>query len=146
MSYFSDGEFVLTTFFTIFSVSHDQRIRTEYFNSTLSGSEAFDFITNFYTTKATASTGELSSGQILCLQLPPVDVHEIVTDKLLALVAGLPQLVTISLAHSIKYLSTFRIADALIGVKFFTRFTERSHMLLNGNTMTNLFVCISIIP
>ncbi|KAG1782777.1 muts domain V-domain-containing protein [Suillus placidus] len=102
------------------NASHDQGIRTEYFNSALSGSEAFDFITNFYTTKATVSTEELSP------------------DKLLVLVAGLPQLVALSLAHSIKYLSTFSIADALLGVKFFTKFTERSHMLLNGNTMTNL--------
>jgi DNA mismatch repair protein MSH3 len=102
------------------NASHDQRIRTEIFNSTLNRSEAFDFITNFYTTKASVSTEEFSP------------------DKLLALVAGLPQLVVISLAHSIKYLSTFSIADSLLGVKFFTKFTERSHMLLNGNTMTNL--------
>ncbi|KAG2157395.1 muts domain V-domain-containing protein [Suillus clintonianus] len=105
---------------TASSASHDQRIRTEHFNSAMSGSEAFDFITNFYTTKSTASTEELSS------------------DKILAIVAGLPQLVAISLAQSIKYLSSFSIADAFLGVKFFTRFTERCHMLLNGNTMTNL--------
>jgi DNA mismatch repair protein MSH3 len=80
------------------------------------------------------------------LQLRLVDAHEVVADKLLALVAGLPQLVVISLAHSIKYLSTFSIADSLLGVKFFTKFTERSHMLLNGNTMTNLFVCTGVIP
>lgn len=80
------------------------------------------------------------------LQLCPVDVHEVIADKLLALVAGLPQLVAISLAHSIKYLSTFSIADSLLSVKFFTKFTERSHMLLNGNTMTNLSVFISILP
>jgi len=66
----------------------------------------------------------------------------VVTDKILAIVAGLPQLVVISLAHAIKYLSTFSIADVALAVKFFTRFTERNHMLLNGNTMTNLFVCM----
>ncbi|KAG1756484.1 muts domain V-domain-containing protein [Suillus paluster] len=104
------------------NVSHDQRIRTEHFDSALSGSEAFDFITNFYTTKVTASAEELSP------------------DKILAIVAGLPQLVAISLAHSIKYLSSFNIADAFLGVKFFTRFTERSHMLLNGNTIANLIL------
>ncbi|OAX39197.1 hypothetical protein K503DRAFT_690106 [Rhizopogon vinicolor AM-OR11-026] len=102
------------------NASHDQRIRTEHFNFTLSSSEAFDFISDFYTTKATSSAEELSP------------------DKILAIVAGLPQLVVISLAHAIKYLSTFSIADAVLAVKFFTRFTERSHMLLNGNTMTNL--------
>lgn len=64
----------------------------------------------------------------------------VVIDKILATVAGLPKLVIISMAHAIKHLSTFSIADAVLTVKFFTRFTERSHMLLNGNTMTNLFV------
>jgi hypothetical protein len=49
---------------TISSASHDQRIRTEIFNSTLNRSEAFDFITNFYTTKASVSTEEFSPGQI----------------------------------------------------------------------------------
>jgi DNA mismatch repair protein MSH3 len=70
----------------------------------------------------------------------------VVTDKILAIVAGLPQLVVISLAHAIKYLSTFSIADAALAVKFFTRFSERNHMLLNGNTMTNLFVCMISVP
>jgi DNA mismatch repair protein MSH3 len=70
----------------------------------------------------------------------------VVTDKILAIVAGLPQLVVISLAHAIKYLSTFSIADAALAVKFFARFSERNHMLLNGNTMTNLFVCMISVP
>ena len=61
-------------------------------------------------------------------------------DKILAVVAALPRLVVISMAHAIKYLSTFSIADAVLAVKFFTRFTERNHMLLNGNTVANLFV------
>ncbi len=53
--------------------------------------------------------------------------------------AGFPNQVVIALAHVVKYLSTFDVADALLETKFFMKFTERTHMLLNGNTLTNLY-------
>ena len=58
-------------------------------------------------------------------------------------VAGLPNLVTIALAHCIDYLSSFNIADSLTATKFFTQFTTKEHMLLNGNTVTNLYAISS---
>ena len=56
----------------------------------------------------------------------------------MATVADFPKLVILALAHIVKYLSDFGIEDSLKETQFFTKFTERTHMLLNGNTLTNL--------
>lgn len=61
-------------------------------------------------------------------------------EKLVAAVAAFPNLVLLALAHSVKYLSNFNVEDALRETKFFAKFAERTHMLLNGNTLTNLSV------
>lgn len=58
--------------------------------------------------------------------------------KLMAEVADFPKRVVIALAHAIKHLSAFRIADAFLETKFFSKFTTRAHMLLAANTLTNL--------
>jgi len=46
--------------------------------------------------------------------------------------------VVIALAHAVKYLSAFGIADAFLETKFFTMFASKAHMLLAANTLTNL--------
>lgn len=56
----------------------------------------------------------------------------------MAAVADFPKLVVLALAHVVKYLSDFDVEDALRETQFFAKFTERTHMLLNGNTLTNL--------
>ena len=56
----------------------------------------------------------------------------------MANIANFPKQVVVALAHAVKYLSAFDVADALVATQFFTKFTERTHMLLNGNTLTNL--------
>ena len=61
----------------------------------------------------------------------------------MAAVADFPKRVIVVLAHTIKYLSAFGIADAFLETKFFNKFTTRAHMLLNGNTLTNLSVSVS---
>jgi DNA mismatch repair protein MSH3 len=53
--------------------------------------------------------------------------------------ADFPKQVIVALAQCIEYLSAFRIADALLATNFFAKFTTRAHMLLNGNTLTNLY-------
>jgi DNA mismatch repair protein MSH3 len=58
----------------------------------------------------------------------------------MAAVADFPKRVVVVLAHAIKHLSAFSIADAFLETKFFSKFTTRAHMLLNGNTLTNLSV------
>lgn len=62
----------------------------------------------------------------------------------MAAVTNFPKQVVIALAHCMQYLETFDIADSLLATKFFGAFTTRSHMLLNGNTLTNLFVLMSL--
>ncbi|KAF9218263.1 hypothetical protein BS17DRAFT_798646 [Gyrodon lividus] len=58
----------------------------------------------------------------------------------LGVIASFPQQVVIALVHAIKYLSAFSIADALLSARFFTKFTNRTHMLLNANTLMNMEV------
>lgn len=57
----------------------------------------------------------------------------------MAAITDFPKLVVIALAQSLKYLTTFNVADALRETRFFAKFTERTHMLLNANTLTNLY-------
>jgi DNA mismatch repair protein MSH3 len=56
----------------------------------------------------------------------------------MAEVTDFPKQVVMALAQSIDYLAAFRVADALLVTNFFAKFTTRAHMLLNGNTLTNL--------
>ncbi len=65
------------------------------------------------------------------------------TGKLIAEVTDFPKQVVVALAQCIEYLSAFRVADALLATNFFAKFTTRAHMLLNGNTLTNLCVMYS---
>lgn len=60
--------------------------------------------------------------------------------KLMAEVTDFPKRVVVALAHAIKYLSAFGVADALLETKFFSKFTTRAHMLLAANTLVNLEV------
>lgn len=56
----------------------------------------------------------------------------------MAAIADFPKLVVQALAYAVKYLSDFHVEDSLRETKFFAEFTERTHMLLNSNTLTNL--------
>ena len=56
----------------------------------------------------------------------------------MAEITDFPKGVLVTLAHAIKYLSTFGIADAFLETRFFSKFASRAHMLLAANTLTNL--------
>lgn len=58
----------------------------------------------------------------------------------MAAIADFPKRVVIVLAAAIKHLSAYGIADAFLETKFFSKFTTRTHMLLNANTLKNLYV------
>ncbi|KAI0948577.1 hypothetical protein AcV7_009281 [Taiwanofungus camphoratus] len=100
----------------------DHKIRLERFNANISYTEAFSFLTNFFTDKSNSAVASENAN----------------SEKLVAAVAAFPNLVLLALAHSVKYLSNFNVEDALRETKFFAKFAERTHMLLNGNTLTNL--------
>lgn len=60
--------------------------------------------------------------------------------KLLATITELPQRVSVSLTHCLHYLTTFGLADVLTQTQFFSKFMEQQFMLLNANTLANLYV------
>ncbi|KAI0086630.1 muts domain V-domain-containing protein [Irpex rosettiformis] len=100
----------------------EHKVRTEHIKKPMSYTDAYDFVVGYYTSKAGHS---LASSALK-------------TGELTAAVTNFPQQVVIALAHVMRYLASFNVADALLETRFFTKFTERTHMLLNGNTLTNL--------
>lgn len=115
--------------------------------------DAFEFVTQFYADSTRRANTKASEGvrsgtygishatcHIQCLQAKAT------TGELTAAVTTFPRRVTVALAHLIKYLRGFDVADALLKTQFFARFAERTHMLLNGNTLTNLWVVSAYSP
>ncbi|KDR81784.1 hypothetical protein GALMADRAFT_152606 [Galerina marginata CBS 339.88] len=98
------------------------QIRTEQFGKVMTYTDAFSKVSEFYTDKQKfgVASDSFKSG------------------KLMAAVTDLPNQVVIALAHAIKHLSAFGIADAFLETQFFTKFSTRVHMLLAANTLTNL--------
>lgn len=106
-------------------------MRIERFDEAQSYSDAFSYISKFYSENGSEGTG----------------VHEprewIKLNFLLALVGLLteyPQQVVVALAHMIEHLSKFKISRLFRNQTRFKQFMERNHMLLNANTLTNLYV------
>ncbi|KAH9857640.1 muts domain V-domain-containing protein [Lenzites betulinus] len=100
----------------------DHRIRIEQFSKQMAYTDAFASLSKFYADKkehANASDG-FKKGDLM------------------AAITEFSKLVVTALAQSLNYLSSFNVADALRETQFFSRFTERTHMLLNANTLTNL--------
>ncbi|KAF8959081.1 DNA mismatch repair protein MSH3 [Flammula alnicola] len=111
---------MLSHFTGISSSGH--HIRTETFKTVMSYTDAFSKVSEFYTDKKKfgAASESFKSG------------------KLMAIITDFPKRVIVALAHAIKYLSAFGIADAFLETNFFTKFTTRAHMLLAANTLINL--------
>ncbi|THH08198.1 hypothetical protein EW145_g2862 [Phellinidium pouzarii] len=106
---------------TLSNESARDRIRLERYKEELNYTEAFQKLKIFYAQKNTKKASEnFKSG------------------KLLAAISDLPRNVSIVLAHSVDYLSSFGLADILTQTQFFAKFTQRQHMLLNANTLSNL--------
>lgn len=102
--------------------------------------DAFSFVSDFYTDKkkSVAASDNFKSGKhIFVTNFQPI-LNKFQSGKLMAEVADFPKRVVIALAHAIKHLSAFSIADAFLETKFFSKFTTRAHMLLAANTLTNL--------
>ncbi|PCH38453.1 hypothetical protein WOLCODRAFT_65402 [Wolfiporia cocos MD-104 SS10] len=112
--------FVQSVRFHTFSCDH--KIRIERVKAELTYTEAFSYLTDFYTDKSRSAVASDSFN----------------SGKLVAAVADFPQLVTVALATAVQYLTAFDLEDALRETCFFARFAERTHMLLNSNTLTNL--------
>jgi DNA mismatch repair protein MSH3 len=61
-----------------------------------------------------------------------------VASNLLQKVLNLPDQVTICLSAMIKHMTEYGLEHVLELTKYFQHFSSRSHMLLNGNTLTSL--------
>lgn len=59
---------------------------------------------------------------------------------LVGLLTKYPKRVIIALAHMVEHLSKFNISRVFRKQTRFKQFMERNHMLLNANTLTNLYV------
>ncbi|KAG9018923.1 Mismatch repair protein msh3 [Tulasnella sp. 427] len=93
-----------------------RNIRVERFPEQMSYTEAFASVKDFYT------SGERSSQR----------------GDVMATLVDFPKQVIVALAHAIQYLVNFKVADAFLEATFFSTFASRTHMLLNGTTLTNL--------
>ncbi|KAJ3779412.1 DNA mismatch repair protein MSH3 [Lentinula raphanica] len=91
-------------------------VRIERFHKAMTYSEAFSFLTTFYTEKQVSDT----------------------KGKLIASVAAFSTGVIVALAHLVKHLSKYNVADVLLETKFFSPFGNRSRMTLAANTLRNL--------
>ncbi|KAL1933574.1 hypothetical protein VTP01DRAFT_7664 [Rhizomucor pusillus] len=84
---------------------------------------AFTYVSDFYTREIHVQNSNVQHG---C------------KDVLFVEILKLPDAVIKALAAILRYLSEFGLQHALKLTKYFTHFSSRSHMLLNGNTMANL--------
>ncbi|KAI0781314.1 muts domain V-domain-containing protein [Trametes elegans] len=100
----------------------EHRMRIERFTKQMPYTDAFALLSSFYADKADYANASQSFNK----------------GDLMAAIAEFSKLVVTALAQSLKYLTAFNVADALCETRFFAKFTERTHMLLNANTLTNL--------
>ncbi|EIW60757.1 mismatch repair protein MSH3 [Trametes versicolor FP-101664 SS1] len=104
----------------------EHRMRIERFSKQMAYTDAFAILSKFYTDKTHANASEgFNNGDLM------------------AAITEFSKIVVITLAQSLNYLATFNVADALRETRFFSKFTERTHMLLNANTLTNLEIYVN---
>ncbi|THU92169.1 hypothetical protein K435DRAFT_672535 [Dendrothele bispora CBS 962.96] len=103
------------------SSTSNGKIRRESFLKLMSYTDAFAYLSRYYSSKA-------SNKSVLIVD----------SGKLMAVISGFPRRVVVALAHTIKHLSDYNLADILSTTEFFSRFTNRCHMVLTANTLSNL--------
>ncbi|KAK0228364.1 muts domain V-domain-containing protein [Armillaria fumosa] len=113
-------EKILSHFTSISSIGGG--VRVEHFQALMPYTDAYSYITDFYAKKKPG----------------PMVSDNVRSGKILADISDLPKSVVAALAHSMKYLSKFGLADAFLETNFFTKFSTRAHMLLAANTLQNL--------
>lgn len=103
-------------------------------------SDALARVSKFYNSREKPSTASESFRRGMKPHLSIKVIHPLTKPqgKLMAEAIDFPKRVMIALAHAIKHLSAFGVADAFAESKFFTKFATRAHMLLAANTIINL--------
>jgi len=102
--------------------------------------EASTHVSKFYADKVHVAESAEASGKNsrFTVSLPRDSVVNCTPAELLDAVLGLPGLVTICLSAMIKHLSDYGLEHVFDLTKYFQSFSGRSHMLLNGNTLSSL--------
>ena len=108
-------------------------------------SDAFSFVSTFYTSRdqfSDVASESLKSGKLSAVSLNVASpfLSICVPGKLMASLVDFPKTVIVALAHAIKYLREFELDSAFYRTNYFAKFTTKTHMLLNGNTLSNLCV------
>ncbi|KAL0947064.1 hypothetical protein HGRIS_013205 [Hohenbuehelia grisea] len=109
-------EKMLSYFTNVSSVGNKTRI--ERFSEEMSYTEAFDYVAEYVAKRSGPSSSN--------------------SNNAMAIITDFPSNVVVVLAQAIKHLSPFEIADTFLEPKFFKRFTDKTHMLLAANTLSNL--------
>jgi DNA mismatch repair protein MSH3 len=89
---------------------------------------AFKLVSEFYSTSLKEETRDTSTGS----------AKQFKSEALLKTVLNLPRNLIITLSAMISHMKEFGLASVFQLSKYFECFTSRSHMLLNGNTLSNL--------
>lgn len=123
-------------------------VRVERVDEDLDYTAAFEFLQKFYQEdesleRATASSSTFKNRELKIVHTEsrrnPCRIDQPFND-----VIGFPKPVVVALAHAVRYLISYGLSDAFKRTTFFTTFLTRSHMLLNANTLENLYVCAPI--
>jgi len=104
--------------------------------------DAFSSVSKFYTNQNVSTVASIAfqSGMLKVQKLCSSPLIGFREGKLMADITSFPKRVVVALAHAIKYLSRFGLADVLLETSFFSRFTTQTHMLLAANSLINLEV------
>ncbi|EPQ29014.1 uncharacterized protein PFL1_03304 [Pseudozyma flocculosa PF-1] len=113
-----------------------QKIRIERMGELLEYNDAFQRVTRFYNGTGEASSPEAASES--ALQGPSAFEDAPDSGKLLSLAVSLPHLALVALASMIKHLEEFGLESICRLATNFQSFTNRTTMMLNGNTLANL--------
>ncbi|KAK3826144.1 MAG: muts domain V-domain-containing protein [Benniella sp.] len=89
---------------------------------------AFKLVSEFYSTSLKEETKDTNTGS----------AKQFKSEALLKTVLNLPRNLIITLSAMISHMKEFGLASVFQLSKYFECFTSRSHMLLNGNTLSNL--------
>ncbi|EJD46059.1 hypothetical protein AURDEDRAFT_87246 [Auricularia subglabra TFB-10046 SS5] len=109
--------------------------RTERFKSNMDYSAAFDALS-----KASKAGGDDDAASGRKFSITKASCQLTQSRAVVAAILDLPRQVVVAIAQVFKYLEQYKLSHVLLHAKAFRRFSEKTHMLLNASTLTNLEV------
>jgi hypothetical protein len=123
-----------------FRPSHGGEVRVEEFGLQMDYSDAFEYLNSVLGVHRLDGPSASSQGPagMSLIERPKSARCNRPIGTFMATVVNLPRTVAIALAHTLKHLATFKLTDSFTDASVFSKFADRTHMLLNSNTLTNL--------